>query len=101
MNLNGKEVCPRCENEKNTAALEQEESEKIRQVFANRKYQALQEKSILQDKTLLNAKFDSYVTKTHEEMANKQKAIGYFERYCQGQMLICGSTVPLVLAKAI
>lgn len=74
-----------CENEKETAALEREESERFRKIIASKKYRALSEKSIVQDKTLLRASFDTYIAKTEEEVTNKQKAIACVERYIQGQ----------------
>jgi len=84
MIVNGEESCPRCFCEKENAAFEAEFKAELQQQQAQVKFNTLSNKSLLQDKTLLDATFDSYIAESNEEQANKQQALRYVERYQQG-----------------
>jgi len=82
--LNGEESCPRCFCEKENAAFEVEFKAEIQQQQAKVKFNTLANKSLIQDKTLLDATFDSYIAQSNEEQVNKQQALRFVERYQQG-----------------
>ncbi len=84
MFVNQKEVCPRCELEQQNAAFEQQVQSEIFETMKLHKQNMLESKSLLQDKTLWNATFESYLAETQEEHVNKQQALQYVEQYKKG-----------------
>lgn len=84
MIINKKEVCPRCELEQQNAAFEREVQKEILENMNLRKQNMLESKSLLQDKTLWDATFESYLTETQEERVNKQNVLQLVERYKKG-----------------
>lgn len=86
MIINEKEVCPRCECEKINNEFEEKVNAEIHGSLETRKQNILENKSLLQDKTLLKASFKGYIAKTQEEHANKQLALSCLEKYKNGQV---------------
>ncbi len=86
MIVNEKEVCPRCECEKMNSEFEEKVNAEIHSSLQFRKQNILQNKSLLQDKTLLKASFKGYIVKTQEELTNKQLALNYLDKYKKGQI---------------
>lgn len=84
MIVNDREVCPVCWRDEQTRLLEEKETKEVHQFLAERKLKTLEESSLLQDKTLLNASFDTFIAETSEERANKQQTMQYVEKYKQG-----------------
>lgn len=84
MIVNNKEVCPRCELEQQNTSLEHQVQSEIFETMKLHKQSMLESKSLLQDKTLWNATFESYIAEDHEEHVNKQLAIKALEDYKKG-----------------
>lgn len=86
MNLDGKEICPRCEaeleDERITALMQKQHDEE----FANRKHNTLHRKSVLTDKTILTATFETYTAADPEEIRNKDLCLEILERLKGGQV---------------
>lgn len=81
MIVNEKEVCPRCELEKHT-----EEIQKQTQIETfNVKENILTLKSLVQDNTLWDATFETYLVANEEEHNNKRQALEFAERFKQRQ----------------
>lgn len=85
MIVDGQEVCPRCQTEKWNKELERETSIEMIRIKKQETQRIFETKSLLQDKTLLNASFETYQTSASEERVNKQQALRYAEEYKQGQ----------------
>lgn len=82
MVLNGEIVCPRCKTEESNLAFEEKIQAEIRLQLQNEKYRTLQNRSIIEDNTLLNARIYNYMTHEQEETTNKhtvQEAIKHYE----------------------
>lgn len=79
-----KEVCPRCELEQQNAAFEQQVQSEIFQTLKMHKQNMLESKSLLQDRTLWSATFESYHVENQEEHLNKQQALQLVDRYRKG-----------------
>ena len=90
MQLNGENVCPRCELSKENEKLRMEQQKLYEQTHdispEERKRRVLYKKSILIDRTILNASFDSYVVKEKEETDNKNLCLEIANRLVDGQV---------------
>jgi DNA replication protein DnaC len=86
MLINGQVVCPRCEMEKESKRLESEMQEQFNQLQANEKYNTLFSKSITEDKTLLDSRFDTYMVTDPEETRNKELVLDALEHYKKGEI---------------
>lgn len=86
MVINGQVVCPRCEAEKGTQELQAQMQEQYELAKQNEAYNTLFTKSILDDNTLLQARFSNYRVMEPEETANKDKALDCFQRYRAGEV---------------
>lgn len=85
MVINGEVVCPRCENEKNTKAFEEQVNAEIRKTKNEADYNVLFDKSVIDDKTVLKARFSNYRVLEDEETKNKALVQELVERYKQGE----------------
>jgi DNA replication protein DnaC len=54
--------------------------------FQNKVYNTLSRDSILEDRTLLEARFDTYLVSEQEERENKNIVLECLERYKQGEV---------------
>lgn len=78
--------CEKCAEEAKAAREEEliriiaEESKKART------YSWLKDKSVLMDRTLLDASFDSYESRNEEQKKNKDKAVGLAQAYLDGKV---------------
>jgi DNA replication protein DnaC len=86
MIINGQVVCPRCENEKNTQQLEDHYQELWEHLKATEKSRVLLKKSIVEDETLLEARFDTYLAVEKEETENKALMLQYLEQLKNGEV---------------
>jgi DNA replication protein DnaC len=86
MIINGNIVCPRCELEKDHQRMQEEIQSNYDQLLINEKYNTLFLKSITEDKTLLDARFSTYITAEEEETANKNTVMQCLERYKKGEI---------------
>lgn len=77
---NKKEMkCWLCERERTTKELEKYYTVQKERLKENEKYDMLRQQSILQDKTLLNARFDNYIVQETEEHNN----LGLMKNFAQ------------------
>lgn len=82
----GELQCPRCESERLTKEMEDQESVRANAALHNENYIMLQKQSLLKDKTLLNATFSTFEAEEGtEEDVNKKRAITGMEQYRAGQ----------------
>jgi DNA replication protein DnaC len=86
MIVNGNVVCPRCELEKDHQRMQEEIQESYDQLLMNEKYNTLFTKSITEDKTLLDARFSTFLTAEEEETNNKNTVLQCLERYKKGEI---------------
>jgi DNA replication protein DnaC len=86
MVINDEVVCPRCETEEASKKLESEMQAQFDQLQANEKYNTLFTKSITEDKTLLDARFDTYIVTDIEETRNKELVLDALEHYKKGEI---------------
>ncbi|ARK26360.1 hypothetical protein SporoP37_15740 [Sporosarcina sp. P37] len=86
MIIDGEKVCPACECQKETEALEKKESDRLNAADQNQKHSMFKRDSILTDIGLLEASFKTYIAEQPEETANKEKAAEAFRRYKQEQV---------------
>lgn len=84
MILNGKSICSKCELEKENKRLSEEMSQKYRDIEKNRSYNILKTRSIVADKTLLDARLDNFTTEHPEEIQNKQTVLDALDHWKQG-----------------
>lgn len=91
MNINGIVVCPRCEVERDNQRIQKVEQEKYEQYLEERKEQSkphrvLYTKSIVTDKTIINAKFDNFIPECQEEYNNKEEMLEVARRLSAGEV---------------
>jgi len=86
MIVDGKEVCPRCEVEKQQKELEQVENSKFEQLEKLRKYNILYKESHVSDETILTATFQNYTAVEPEEVKNKQLMLDILKELKEGQV---------------
>jgi DNA replication protein DnaC len=86
MIVKGDIVCPMCEIDKSNKRLEEEMSEYYRKIKQDEKYNTLYNKSVVEDRTLLDARFDNYITECQEEEQNKAIVLECLERYKRGEV---------------
>ena len=89
MVIDGVEVCPRCETERETEKLKISESERFKEINEKKQYNIFFNQSIIADATLLNANFDTYKAETSEERNNKNLCLEITERLKAGQVFNC------------
>lgn len=82
--LGDKYICPLCASEERTKQLEQETSEKLKQLEAERKHRMFYDESVITDIGLLEASFGNYDVHDPEEIANKERAQKAFMQYRDG-----------------
>lgn len=82
--LDGQEVCPRCEVEKDTKQLEEELTLEYIAEKQNEKYNVFYQKSVISDETILEADFDSFKAVEREEIKNKQLCLDMVSKYQEG-----------------
>jgi DNA replication protein DnaC len=87
MIINGNVVCPRCETEKSNKQLEDQTKQWFNKLQTEDKYNTLADKSILEDKTLMKARFNSYIPTIDEEMNNLKKVKSCVDRLWNGEKL--------------
>jgi DNA replication protein DnaC len=85
MVVNGSVVCPRCELDKDQRRLENKLQEHFDTVNQREQYNTLSKKSILEDQTLVNARFKTFKTVIDEEVRNKSAAVDHLHRYKDGE----------------
>jgi DNA replication protein DnaC len=86
MMINGQEICPRCETEKETEKLHFEIQKQYDDILLHKNYNVLYNRSILTDKTILSATFDNYKTEIQEEIENKKLCLEILDRLKNGQV---------------
>lgn len=86
MVINGKVICPRCEVEKETLKLKEQEQARYEEVQKKKIYNILYNSSVLEDNTILNASFETFFATCDEEIANKAVALEVVERLKDGQV---------------
>ena len=86
MVINGEVVCPRCEVEKENLKIKEQEQARYDEIQAKKTYNVLYNSSILEDNTILNATFASFLTECEEESKNKAVALEVVERLKDGQV---------------
>lgn len=84
--VDGEEVCPICERDRENDLLSQRESEKIRRAMTRKNYKALEDKSILTNTDLFQASFSNYETAEVEEIDNKDRGVKIYQKYNQGEI---------------
>jgi len=84
MMIDGKTVCPRCEVEKETAAISKSESDRFHEIERLKNYNVLYDKSILSDVTILTATFENYTAEGKEQIENKSAMLMYLEQLKEG-----------------
>lgn len=80
------EKCPLCERERLNREIEEEESEKANTFKRKEKYITLFHRSILQDKTIANARFENYLTDELETKQNHALMTQYANDILNGQV---------------
>ena len=86
MVIGGQVVCPRCELEKEQQALTDEVQAYYDDIQSKKIYNTFLNKSIITDRTILNASFENYETSIQEEIQNKNTCIEIAERLKRGQV---------------
>ncbi|WP_075620380.1 ATP-binding protein [Paenisporosarcina indica] len=86
MMVDGIECCPKCVLNKINMQFEADILQKYMHNFKRSNYNILFKKSILLDKTILNATFDTYKAETTEEKSNKLLCLQIVERFKNGQI---------------
>jgi DNA replication protein DnaC len=86
MEINGQVICPRCETEKETHVLVDEYSEFVKKVKAAEKYNVLYYDSIVDDQTILEARFSNFIANEPEEIRNRQLVCDYLQDYREGKI---------------
>lgn len=84
--VEGEEVCPICERDRENDLLSKRETEKYKKALNRKSHSMLAEKSILTNIELYEASFGNYSTEEPEETENKEKAIKAFQKYKQGEV---------------
>lgn len=78
--------CPRCESERLTKEMEDQESVRANAALHNEKYIILQKQSLLKDLTLLDATLKNFqVSEGSEEETNKKRAVTAVQQYRSGE----------------
>jgi len=86
MMINGKEVCPRCETDKQTKQLQESIQQEFEDTELKKMYNTLYKQSIVSDPTILKAEFENYLAQEAEEVANKNACMDIVKRYVNGQV---------------
>ncbi len=84
MIIDGLEVCPRCEKEKQDELLRLEQQRFYDNAERLIRHNTLMRESLVSDKTILNARFDNYKVTQDEQQTNKQKVMLRTEQYRNG-----------------
>jgi DNA replication protein DnaC len=86
MIVNGNVLCPRCEKEKSDKELQEKIQKDYERLLANKKYNTLKYDSVIEDTSLVDCNFNTYITTEKEEQLNKEIVLECLERYKQGQI---------------
>jgi DNA replication protein DnaC len=86
MVIDGLEVCPRCEKEKEDEILQQEQQRFYDNAKRIIKHDTLIRDSLISDKTIVNARFENYEVTQEEQRLNKQKIMYLTEQYKTGHV---------------
>ncbi|CAN7412828.1 ATP-binding protein [Peribacillus frigoritolerans] len=86
MLIDGLEVCPRCEKERQDELLREEQQHFYDNAQRLIKHNTLLRDSLISDKTILNARFENYEVNQDEQRANKQKVMSLSEQYRIGNI---------------
>jgi DNA replication protein DnaC len=78
--------CPRCFLDNENKKMQQQAQADYDRYFQNKVYNTLSRDSILEDRTLLEARFDTYLVSEQEERENKNIVLECLERYKQGEV---------------
>lgn len=84
--IDGEEVCPICERDRNEQILSQQQTELIRTSHMRKGYETFSKKSILTDTALYKASFGTFEANEPEEIRNKERALKAFEQYKKGEV---------------
>lgn len=84
--VDGIEKCPLCERERLNKQLEQEFTEKAIEMERNKNYNTLYNRSILQDKTIAQARFENYRTDEPEAKRNFELMKQYASEILEGKI---------------
>lgn len=85
MMVDGQTICPRCESEAAEQQLQDQLQKQYDEEMALRKHNTLYRKSIISDRTILDASFDSFQAVTDEEKRNKSLCLDIAKRLNEGQ----------------
>lgn len=86
MVINNEVICPRCKAEEETKKLEKETSAYFEKLESERRYNFLEQKSVVEDETILAARFRTFKPIGEEEKENFKKALQCFGRYKSGEV---------------
>jgi len=86
MIVQGEEKCPFCERERLNDELVQEVTQDAITYEQNKKYNTLSRRSILQDKTIVNARFENYRTDELEAKQNFEFMKAYADEIAEGKI---------------
>lgn len=84
--VDGEEVCPLCERDRENEMLSRIETAKYKSSLNRKKYSAFADKSILTNVDLYDASFGNYEAAEQEEVTNKEKAMKTFKKYKSGEV---------------
>ena len=84
MVIDGIEVCPRCENEKQDELLREEQQHFYDNAKRLIQHNTLLRDSLISDKTILQARFENYEVNQEEQRCNKQEVKSLSECYRNG-----------------
>lgn len=85
MIINGSVICPRCKLDEDNARLQSELQEHFDSVAKREQYNTLENKSLLDDETLADARMDNFAAAEVEEKTNKQIMFECIRRYKAGE----------------
>lgn len=86
MMIDGHEVCPKCQLQKENEAFEQSLQNEILEREAKKKKNTLYMRSVFADETIRGASFGGFYAECEEEAKNKELAIQAFKHYKSGKI---------------
>lgn len=86
MVINGLEVCPRCEKEREDELLRQEQQHWYDNASRLIRHNTLIRDSLVSDRTILDARFENYEVVQDEQRINKQKVMYLAEQFKNGHV---------------
>lgn len=85
MIINGQSICPRCQLDAENERFEKQVQQEIEESQQRIKYNVLGSRSLVQDESIRQATFDSFIDSGGEERSNKQRALQFVESYQRGE----------------